>query len=114
MISQSTAQDKADSFTTRERDILRLLDEGNSDHEIAQKLNLALSTVKWYNRQIYDKLGVKSRTQAIARAQRLGLLGDAAAPGPVLNLPAQTTGLVGRKHEISEARRLPFWQFLVG
>src|SRR5690606_15023667 len=78
--------------------------------EIAYKLALALGTVKWYNRQIYDKLGVTSRTQAVARARQLHLMAGSTAsdvqPTPIHTLPAQTTHLIGRQHEIAEAQRL--------
>ncbi|MFN8449382.1 MAG: helix-turn-helix transcriptional regulator [Anaerolineae bacterium] len=43
--------------------ILRLLTEGLSDREIARQLTLALEAVKWYNKQIYGKLGVRNRTE---------------------------------------------------
>jgi LuxR family maltose regulon positive regulatory protein len=53
----------------RETTILKRLAAGLSDQQIADDLCLSLHTVKWYNRQIYGKLGVKSRTQAIARSK---------------------------------------------
>ena len=105
-----TIQGKLDTVTERERQILRLLDEGFTDQEIALKLHLATSTIKWHNRQIYEKLGVSNRTHAIARARRFGLLGgDLPDDFPVIpahNLPAQTTPLVGRNHELAQAKRL--------
>jgi len=52
----NTAQTMLDSLTEREQEILRLLDEGHTDHEIVHKLSLAVRTVKWHNRQMYDKL----------------------------------------------------------
>jgi ATP/maltotriose-dependent transcriptional regulator MalT len=61
-------------LTPRELDVLRLLADGLSNKEIATELVLTLGTVKWYNNQIYGKLNVKSRTQAIARASELSLL----------------------------------------
>ena len=106
----NTVQVMLDALSKRERDILHLLDEGYSDQEIAHKLSLATSTVKWHNRQLYEKLGVNSRTHAIARARQLGLLGGNKSVdiqiAPVHNLPAQVTRLVGRKHELAELRRL--------
>jgi len=65
-----------ESYSERELDILRLLEEGLSNREIAQALVLSLDTIKWYNSQIYGKLGVRSRTQAVARGRELGLLGQ--------------------------------------
>ncbi len=61
-------------FNEREKKILQRLSAGLSDQEIADELFLSLSTVKWYNRQIYSKLAVRTRTQAIAQARALGLL----------------------------------------
>ena len=60
----------------RELQILRLLAAGLSDREIAQELYLSINTVKWYNRQIYAKLGVRRRDPAVARALELGILRD--------------------------------------
>lgn len=59
----------------REREILERLATGLSDQQIADELFLSLHTVKWYNRQIFNKLGVSSRTQAITKARALGLVG---------------------------------------
>lgn len=59
----------------REREILERLATGLSDQQIADELYLSLHTVKWYNRQIFSKLGVSSRTQAITKARALGLVG---------------------------------------
>jgi DNA-binding CsgD family transcriptional regulator len=61
-------------LTERERDIARLIVEGLSNHEIAEKLVLTHGTVKWYCGQIYSKLGVNTRAQAIKRIQALHLL----------------------------------------
>jgi pimeloyl-ACP methyl ester carboxylesterase/DNA-binding CsgD family transcriptional regulator len=58
----------------REKEILERLSTGLSDQQIADELFLSLNTVKWYNRQIYSKLRVRNRTQAIAQARALGLL----------------------------------------
>jgi predicted ATPase/DNA-binding NarL/FixJ family response regulator len=61
-------------LTQRELEILRLIVEGYSNREIADRLVLALSTVKWHINQIYSKLSVDSRTRAAARARELKLL----------------------------------------
>jgi len=61
------------SLNKREREILAQLSSGLSDQQIADELFLSLHTVKWYNRQIYGKLGVNGRTQAITTARALGL-----------------------------------------
>ncbi len=54
--------------------MLRLIAEGRSNREIADKLFLTLGTVKWYGTQIYSKLGVDGRTRAVARARDLGMV----------------------------------------
>jgi LuxR family maltose regulon positive regulatory protein len=64
----------AESLTPRERGILGLIAEGQSNKEIAQSLGIAPETVKSHVKNIFDKLSVEKRAQAIARAQSLGLL----------------------------------------
>jgi LuxR family maltose regulon positive regulatory protein len=61
-------------LTARELEVLRLIAEGLTNRQIADRLILALGTVKWYTTQIYGKLGVQNRAQAIRRAQELNLL----------------------------------------
>ena len=61
-------------FTQREREVLRLLVAGTSNREIARCLVLSVGTVKKHVYNICGKLGVSSRTQAIARARALNLL----------------------------------------
>src|SRR5579859_1831955 len=58
----------------RELEVLRLIGAGCSNQEIADRLVIALSTVKWYIHALYGKLQVDSRTKAIARARELNLL----------------------------------------
>jgi LuxR family transcriptional regulator, maltose regulon positive regulatory protein len=53
---------------------LSLVAQGLSNHEISERLFLALSTVKGHNLKIFEKLQVKRRTEAIVRARELGLL----------------------------------------
>jgi LuxR family maltose regulon positive regulatory protein len=57
-----------------ELEVLQLIAEGMTNREIAARLYLALNTVKAHTRNIYGKLDVHSRTQAVARSQKLGLL----------------------------------------
>jgi pimeloyl-ACP methyl ester carboxylesterase/DNA-binding CsgD family transcriptional regulator len=65
----------AAQLNEREKEILERLSIGLSDQQIARELFLSLNTVKWYNRQIFSKLDVRNRTEAIAQARALGLLG---------------------------------------
>ncbi len=60
-------------LTGREREVLQLLAAGLSNQEIAVRLVVAVDTVRWYSKQIYRKLAVHNRTQAVLRAQALGL-----------------------------------------
>jgi LuxR family maltose regulon positive regulatory protein len=61
-------------LTPRERDVLYLISRGLSNKDIALELVIALNTVKRHASNIYGKLGVKNRTQAVVRARELGLL----------------------------------------
>jgi ATP/maltotriose-dependent transcriptional regulator MalT len=61
-------------LTARELDVLRLIAAGRSNREIADELFLAVNTVRSYSQQLYGKLAVSSRTQAVARARELGLI----------------------------------------
>lgn len=68
------AQPLVEPLTEREREVLELIARGLSNQQIADTLILSVGTIKWYARQIYGKLGVQTRTQAIARARELDLL----------------------------------------
>ncbi len=63
-----------ESLTLREHEILHLLTEGYTNRQIAQKLFVELPTIKWHISNIYKKLGVRSRVQAILRARELNLI----------------------------------------
>jgi DNA-binding CsgD family transcriptional regulator len=99
-------------FSPREIEILNLISEGKSNGEIAQKILISIETVKWYNKQIFSKLGVGSRTEALAKAReyRLLELQETAsvdeAKKAVHNLPAALTSFVGRVSEIAEIKEL--------
>jgi LuxR family maltose regulon positive regulatory protein len=64
----------AEPLSEREREVLALLGAGLSNAEIAERLVVALTTVKAHLRSIYAKLEVDSRTRALARARALGLI----------------------------------------
>lgn len=61
-------------LSPREREVLELIAKGRTNQEIAEALVVSLSTVKVHTRNIYQKLDVKNRTQAVSRAQSLGIL----------------------------------------
>lgn len=61
-------------LSKREQEVLRLLARGASNDVISQELFISVATVKSHFTSIFEKLGVKSRTQAIIRALRLGLV----------------------------------------
>lgn len=64
----------AASITERERDVLRLVRDGLSNIDIARELCIAPGTVKTHLANIYDKLEVSNRIQAVAEAQALNLI----------------------------------------
>ena len=89
-------------LTAREQDILILLGQGKTNRQIAEELTLALSTVKWYARQIYNKLAVANRADAVARARSVGLLPALDEAGAIRhNLPLASTPFVGREAELA-------------
>jgi LuxR family maltose regulon positive regulatory protein len=61
--------------TLREIQLLSLLDEGLSNEQVADRLCLSVPTVKWHLHNLYVKLGVRSRSAALARARTLKLIG---------------------------------------
>jgi LuxR family maltose regulon positive regulatory protein len=62
------------SLSAREMEVLALIAEGKSNQEISAELYLALNTVKRHAYNIYAKLEVKKRTQAVSKARQLGLI----------------------------------------
>ena len=61
-------------LSKRELEILSLLAQGHSNQEIAAKLFVSLSTVKTHIQNLFEKLDVKRRTQAVEKAKRLNLI----------------------------------------
>ena len=61
-------------LSKRELEVLGLIAEGNSNQEIANRIFVSLSTVKTHNQNLFEKLDVKRRTQAIEKAKRLNLI----------------------------------------
>jgi DNA-binding NarL/FixJ family response regulator len=65
---------EAEPLTARELDVLRLVVQGARNSEIGQRLSISTKTVETHLTSIYGKLGVQSRAEAIALAQKRGLL----------------------------------------
>jgi DNA-binding NarL/FixJ family response regulator len=61
-------------LSDREREVLELMASGATNPEIGEALHLSRHTVKEHSSAVYRKLGVRNRTEAVQRAQRLGLL----------------------------------------
>jgi len=72
-VPSSLPAELVEPLTAREMDVLKLLCEGLSNQEIAAALYLSLSAVKKYTGNLYGKLGVASRAQAIIKAHELKL-----------------------------------------
>lgn len=75
-IGLGTQQDLniVEQLTMREQEILDMIAKGMSNREIADELVITVGTVKWHINQLYKKLGVRSRVQAIVRARELDLI----------------------------------------
>lgn len=73
-ISQRRGNIPLEKLSEREQMVLALMAEGLSNQEIAQRLVVSVSTIKTHLNNIYVKLQVHSRLQAVNRAYRLGLL----------------------------------------
>ncbi len=93
-------------LTHRELDILKLLALNLTNREIAGRLFLALSSVKWYTNQIYAKLGAENRHQAVEKARELGILPVSSYLRPTHNLPRQISRFIGHEKEIARVVEL--------
>lgn len=61
-------------ISKRELEILNLMVQGHSNEEIAKNLFVSVSTIKTHNQNLFFKLDVKRRTQAVEKARRLNLI----------------------------------------
>jgi LuxR family maltose regulon positive regulatory protein len=73
-IGPSGEQPLVEPLNQRELELVRLLAERRSNREIADELFLSVNTVKWHARNLYGKLGVERRRDAVERARELGIL----------------------------------------
>jgi len=69
--------DDSQDVSHREREILRFVAAGLSNRDIAQAVHLSEATIKWHLHNLFAKLGVRSRTQAVLKGKSLGLLSEA-------------------------------------
>jgi LuxR family maltose regulon positive regulatory protein len=72
--TQVPKSELVEPLSEREIEVLQLIAEGLTNQEVATRLYLSLYTVKVHARNIYGKLGVKNRTQAVAKGKALGIL----------------------------------------
>ncbi len=61
-------------LSSKELEILTLVGCGMRNREIGNRLGLSEGSVKWYMQQVYDKVGTRRRSQAVARARQFALL----------------------------------------
>ncbi len=105
-MDKAREQSIKDKLTARELEILRLVADGLTNKAIGERLFIGFETVKWYLKQIYSKLDVTNRIQAITLARTAGLLaGTWEIPEPSAlkhNLPYQPTPFIGRKEELEQ------------
>ncbi len=100
---------RVEALTGREADVLACLADGLSNSEIAERLFLSTSTVKWYVRQLNSKLDTTNRDEIVQRAQIGWTARRRDAPQLVAvkhNLPSQTTPFVGREAELEELAQI--------
>ena len=72
--SDDPSESPLEPLRERELEVLTLVAAGYSNQDIAEQLILSVGTVRWHLKNIYSKLDVHSRTQAIARVRAQGLL----------------------------------------
>ena len=75
---QNSEADRVDpvcgSLTERELEVLQQVSTGMRNREVAERLGMTEGSIKWYLQQVFDKLGTRSRLQAVERARKLGLI----------------------------------------
>jgi ATP/maltotriose-dependent transcriptional regulator MalT len=71
---QTTGEPLIETLTTREHDVLALVADGLPNREIAGRLAISEHTVKFHLASVFGKLGVSTRTEAVQRGLRLGVI----------------------------------------
>lgn len=66
--------DFSKEITTREQDILRLLSQGLTSQQIAQKLSLSPETIKWYRKRLLAKFNAENTAQMVRQAMESGII----------------------------------------
>lgn len=74
LILESEQHAPHEQISDRELEVLHLVRDGLKNDQIAEILFVSVNTVKWHLRRLYEKLGVRSRTEAVAESRKLGLI----------------------------------------
>jgi LuxR family maltose regulon positive regulatory protein len=74
LAAETKSQEMVEPLSEREIEVLYLIAEGLTNQQVADRLYLSLHTVKAHARNIYGKLGVSNRTEAVARGRTFGLI----------------------------------------
>ncbi len=83
-----------EALTAREETVLRLVVDGLGNKAIANRLDIAVGTVKSHVKGVFNKLNVESRTQAVAAAERRGLLCGAQQPPQSVTVQERPSSVV--------------------
>lgn len=103
---ETALSDIRSSISEREAEVLGLIAEGRSSKEVAGHLCISKRTIDFHLSNVYDKLGVGNRVNAIRVAERLGVLYDGRAVRRLRDLTAELEmELVGSKIDPAEPVR---------
>jgi len=73
-LSKTSSFDPHETLTPRQREVLQLVAEGNTNAEIASRLNISQRTVENHRAELMQKLGLRNQTELIRHAMRYGLI----------------------------------------